>query len=214
MPGIGYECECGKIIEEGTNFNWEFKCSCGGDVSHTEECEGKNWQAKEAAFKAIVFKHVDTCSKATRCRKCNKAFGYGLEFTRITGSERAGTYHKECWAEIEKEGNQPTCPKCGKRFDGLSGYWCDKCYKEEEEQQRQQKCERCQTNKGEIRLTIKKGSSEEEKLVCQKCYDKYQKENNNNDDSIRERERERGSLSHSFRKNPALRNHLLVWHQS
>ena len=133
MPGIGYECKCGKIFEEGTNFKWEFKCSCGGDDFHTEECESRDLQAKETAFKAIVFKHVETCNKATRCRKCNKPFGYGLEFTEVTGSDRAGTYHKECWAKIkEEEENQQTCPKCGISFKGDSGAWCDNCKRERE----------------------------------------------------------------------------------
>jgi len=51
------ECKCGEIFEEGTNFKWEFKCSCGGGASHTEECEGRDWQKPSINlywFKTIV----------------------------------------------------------------------------------------------------------------------------------------------------------------
>jgi len=165
MPGIGWNCKCGKTFEEGVNFTWKFECAklnCS-EESHSEECEGRDWQSKETAFKEIVDKHLAVCSKCLKCKRCNKSFMWKEKLITVSEDDpRVGYYHKTCWVELEKD----------------------------EEKENQPKCERCRINKSEIRLTIKKGGSEEEKLVCQTCHDKYQKENNNSDDSIRERERE------------------------
>jgi len=58
MPGIGWECKCGKVIEQGQGFDWTFKCAnlnCG--KIHCYTCGGDNI-GKDGA--------CENCSTSTR----------------------------------------------------------------------------------------------------------------------------------------------------
>ncbi len=159
MPGIGWKCQCGEIIEERTNFKWEFKCSCDGEkcvncgkayisacscggnryTPHSQECGQKDWQAKEAKLKGIVDKHLAICGQAHKCSKCRKPFDYKETYTEVSNDPKAGDYHKSCWEEIKNQQreSQHKCSNCGNTTSNGLGSLCDSCYPKEQQRERE-----------------------------------------------------------------------------
>jgi len=148
MPGIGWECQCGKIIEEEKDFTWKFECAklnCSGG-GHSSECQQKDWEAKKDELNKIISKHTATCKQALRCAKCHKPFGHET-YTKISNDPKAGDYHESCWEEVEQGRNNSnsnfTCYKCKKSISeeeknisakipgNFNLYYCKVCYKEE-----------------------------------------------------------------------------------
>jgi len=103
-----WECQCGKKIEEGKDFVWNFKCFnldcggvycvncgkkegigtsncnfCGGSFDiHSRECYKRNYEEKqETVIKPLVDKHLEICDKTAKCDKCHKKFKYGEKWS-------------------------------------------------------------------------------------------------------------------------------------
>jgi hypothetical protein len=138
-----------------------------------------------------------------KCLKCNQLFKGGEKYIEVSNNPKAGTYHKSCWAEIEKEqqnnNNYPTCQECKKpikageeyaketipdAFSPHDVYYHKSCWEQKQGTQRplpgsgewlnDNECSKCG------RFAV--GG------YCQIC---AVHGNNNNDDAERERERER-----------------------
>ena len=85
--------------------------------------------------------------QAPKCTKCKQPFKEGENYTKVEDSSRAGNYHKSCWAEVERERNDPnsnlTCYKCKNSISeeeknvsakipgNFNLHYCKSCYKEE-----------------------------------------------------------------------------------